>query len=52
MTGNGYVFCQGITNDETKIYVIFESSSESYTNTGAIDAIIMQFEMNGRLSKG
>jgi hypothetical protein len=52
-TGNNPESCRGITQDGSKLYVLLDSQSSSYTFTGYTDAIIMQFEVDtGKLKNG
>ncbi|CDW84828.1 UNKNOWN [Stylonychia lemnae] len=51
-TGDNPQFCAGIQATDTQFFTLVSSMSSSYSNSGYEDAILMQFELNGRLKKG
>lgn len=52
-SGNNPETCNGVYLEGSKLYVLLDTMSSSYTYTGYNDAVIMQFEVpTGRLNTG
>lgn len=52
-SGDNPEYCNGIYQEDSKVYVLLDTMSSSYTYTGYNDAVIMQFEQSsGRLKAG